>query len=196
MTVDPTNYDHEAAKTKLGITASELGAYMKNLQQTPSIYEYLVTNGWSPEAIPQWVARPRAVLQLEQAQARKKQEAPDEEQPGAGKGRLEAGGTMEGTGETLPIEGVPGGRVQTGPQQPQVGLPAVNRYVDMSTEELAALGLVRTANNHYYRIEELPGGRVIRDPAGGPEPEAMRSGLGDANSNISQSAVRRNQSTY
>ena len=139
---------------------------MRNLQQTPSIYEYLVTNGWSPDAISQWVARPRAVLQLEQAQAGKKQEALGEEQPGAGKGRLEAGGSLEGAGETLPIEGGPRG---PSPDQatPTTGsLPAVNRWVDMSTEELGALGVVRTADNQYYRINQLPGGRVIMDPDG------------------------------
>ena len=121
------------------------------------------------------MARSRAVLQLEQAQALKKQEALGEEQPGAGKGRLEAGGAVEGTGETLSIEGGPRGPSPDHATATTGQLPAVNRWVDMSTEELSALGLVRTADNRCYKIEELPDGRVIMDPVGGPEPEAMIS---------------------
>ena len=61
---------------------------MRNLLHTPSVYECLIDNGWSPDAIPQWVARPEAVRQMDQTQAAKeqaeavqKQVVPDQAQP-------------------------------------------------------------------------------------------------------------------
>ena len=151
---------------------------MKNLLHTSSVYEFLITNGWSPDAIPQWVARPEAVRQMEQAQADQKQVVADQAQPQQPQVGVVAGGPQVIPGKTLPIEGVPGGRVQTGPQQPQgqvagpgsgvagpgSGVAGPDKYQDMSTEELSALGLVRTADNQYYRINQLPSGRVIIDP--------------------------------
>ena len=127
---------------------------MKNLLHTSSVYEFLITNGWSPDAIPQWVARPEAVWQIEQAQADQKQMVADEAQPQQPLVGVVSGGPQENTGKPLPIEGGSGGQDQTGPQQPlaQVagpdgrvagpgsGVAGPERYQDMSTEELTALG--------------------------------------------------------